>query len=108
MEYTRCDIPKLEMKLGNKEKKENLENIHEKEIKKKIEMIYKKKGKRVQIDAQIEAKEDESIVVKKKRLDYELIDLKHQEIVGSNQVISTTKTSQGDIIMNNNLGITLS
>ena len=41
MEYTRCGIPKLESKMGNKQQDEDIEITRERDIIRKIEMLYK-------------------------------------------------------------------
>ena len=46
MEYTRCGIPKLELEIGNNEKKKNPEIVKEKATIEKIKMLYKGEKKR--------------------------------------------------------------
>ena len=68
MEYTRCGIPKLETKMGNKQPDEDKDIKREKDIRKEIEMLYKGEKKRSQNDAEIEVNMVKE-VVKKKKLD---------------------------------------
>ena len=58
MEYTRCGIPSIEMKVGNKEKEENPDIIKEKATRELIKMKYKKEEKRTKIDENDDQNED--------------------------------------------------
>ena len=86
MEYTRCGIPKLEMKIGNKEVKENKEVMKEKEIIEKIKLLYKGENKRAKIDD--ENGLDETMKMTKKR---------RKEVIGDVEETTSTDGTSGQV-----------
>ena len=59
LEYTRCSLPRIEMKIGNKETQEDKYVTKEKAIVKRIKMIYKGENKRPKVDDDEEEKIDD-------------------------------------------------
>ena len=46
LEYTRCSLPKLSVKIGNKQNEEDPQVVNEKSVIDKIKMLYKSEKKR--------------------------------------------------------------
>ena len=67
MEYTRCGIPKIELKVGNREKGEDPDIVREKAAVDKIKMMYKGEMKRTEADISDVDNEGTNRSMKKRR-----------------------------------------
>ena len=69
LEYNRCSIPKIIMKLGNEEPKEDPKLTTEKGTIEKIKMLFKGENKRQNIDCDTEVTEEEIVTKKRPKLE---------------------------------------
>ena len=108
LEYSRCYIPKITMKIGNKENNIDPQKKKEKSKIEKIKMLYKKENKRQkERDGNDEIEEDSGAKKKSKRRKVEAQTLKSESngtLIDSNGTSGTLIDSNGTIEIYNYRG----
>ena len=93
LEYTRCCLPKLSIKLGNKENKEDPQALNEKSVIEKIKLLYKGERKRPK-------NTETSVISQRKRAKLTDLDPKNDDGQKMGPVVSP-KIADDDLIQGN-------